>query len=137
MMAMSVTDSRKIALKYANIVRHMMHDKRSVDAIDTAKKYAAGEATNEQVEIARIGACDAMCNVPTLSEECRAASAAYDAIAAHAVVDNGSFESVAVANSHANCAKMHATRALSIDRGVSYTEARDEIKKLMLRDEVE
>jgi hypothetical protein len=43
----------------ARQVQHLMTDKRSIDALDVAEKYANGLASKEELDLARISAWDA------------------------------------------------------------------------------
>ena len=50
---------RLFAIWCARQVQHLMRDKRSLDALDVAERYANGEATNEELDAARDAAWDA------------------------------------------------------------------------------
>jgi hypothetical protein len=60
---------RHFAVDCAETVRHLMADPRSVQALDVARRYANGQATEAELSAARAAASDA-------------ASAAYDAASA-------------------------------------------------------
>ncbi len=52
-------DIRLFAVKCARNVQHLMTDKRSLDALDVAERYANGMATQAELDAARAAAWDA------------------------------------------------------------------------------
>lgn len=50
---------RLFAVWCARQVQHLMKDQRSIDALDVAERYANGEATEQELEMARAAAWDA------------------------------------------------------------------------------
>ena len=52
-------EKRLFAVWCARQVQHLMHDQRSIDALDVAEKYANGEATEDELRDARGAARDA------------------------------------------------------------------------------
>jgi len=50
---------RLFAVYCARDVQHLMNDKRSLNALDVAEKYAIGQATDDELDAARAAAWDA------------------------------------------------------------------------------
>lgn len=55
-------EKRLYAVWCARQVQHLMKDKRSIDALDTAERFANGLATQEELDAARAAAGGAACN---------------------------------------------------------------------------
>ena len=78
-----------LAATMANTVRHLMMDQRSIDAVDTALRYAHGEATEEDLSNAALAAdaadaADAAAWAAAEAAAAEAAGAAAEAAAAEA-----------------------------------------------------
>jgi len=52
-------EKRLYAVRCARAVQHLMTDKRSLDALDVAERFANGEATEQEMDAARAAAWDA------------------------------------------------------------------------------
>ena len=72
---------RLFAVWCAGQVQHLMKDQRSIDALDVAERYANGEATEEELEVARAAArsATAYADAAAWSTAGTAATAAYAA----------------------------------------------------------
>ena len=70
---------RLFAVWCARQVQHLITDPRSIAAIDTAEKYANGQATNEELATARDAAWDAACATAGDAAGYAARDAAWDA----------------------------------------------------------
>ena len=56
-------EMRLFAVECARSVQHLMTDKRSLDAIDVAERFANGKATQQELNAARDAARDAQANL--------------------------------------------------------------------------
>jgi len=74
---------RLLAVRWARSVQHLLTDKRSLDAISVAEKYANGEATEEELTIARDSAWEAVQGSSRVATK-HAACVAWDATSFYA-----------------------------------------------------
>ena len=74
----------ELSVRFAERVKHLMKDQRSIDALEVAKRYAEGNATDEELEQAA-------------DDATHAAHAAYAAVAADAYDADAAADAVAVA----------------------------------------
>ena len=72
-------DIRLFAVKCARNVQHLMTDKRSLDALDVAERYANGMATQAELDAARAAAWDAARAAAWAAAWAAARAAAWDA----------------------------------------------------------
>ena len=95
---------RIMAVKFARTVQHLMEDKRSIDALDTAEKYAKGQATKQELDAAYAAA--------TAAYDAAYAAAAYAAsAAAHAAYATAAYAASAYAAAAAYAAATDAAAA--------------------------
>ena len=83
-------DDRKLTLakfKCANQVRHLMKDKRSIDALDAAEKYGNGEISREELITAAYAAAYAAAAADAAAYAAAYAAAAAADAAAYAAAD--------------------------------------------------
>jgi len=92
---------RLFAVWCARQVEHLLTDKRSIEAINVAEKYAHGEATEQELEIARAAAAAAT------EDSARAEAAAWAAARA---------EAMAAARAAARAAAAAAAWAAAIEK---------------------
>ena len=77
-------DSRLFAVWCARQVQHLMNDERSINALDVAEKFANGEATQDDLDAARVAAWDAAMAAASDAASDAARAAASDAARAAA-----------------------------------------------------
>jgi len=70
---------RLYAVWCAKQVKHLMADKRSIDAIDIAERHANGQATDDELAAARDAAWDAARAAARVAARAAARAAAWDA----------------------------------------------------------
>ena len=70
---------RLFAVWCARQVQHLLTDPRSIKAIDVAERYANGEATKEELDVAWAAACDAACEAARGATRDAARAAAWAA----------------------------------------------------------
>ena len=75
---------RHLAVDFAEQVRHLMADERSVNALDVARRYADGQATREELAAARAAARAAAGAAAWAAARAAAWAAAWDAARAAA-----------------------------------------------------
>ena len=91
-----VRDLRLFAVWCVRMIQHLLTDERSIRVIDVAERFANGDATEEELELARVGAWDAYAASNTAHSVAQsvaqsvAHSAAY--FAARAIVDTKRLE---------------------------------------------
>ena len=76
---------RLFAVRIARTVQHLMTDQRSIDALDVSERHANGEATDEELRIAKDGSREAAMGLSGVAWAAADAARAT-AIAAAAVV---------------------------------------------------
>jgi hypothetical protein len=122
-------DDRKLTLamfKCANQVRHLMEDKRSIDALDAAEKYGNGKISREELNEAAVSAAVA------------AAAASYSAYASYASYSAAyaaAYAAVAFAAAASSAAYAAASAAAASARTKSLNKSAD-ICREILTDEV-
>lgn len=72
-------DERLFAVRCARKVQHLMKDRRSLDALDVAERFANGYATEEELSAAWAAAMDAAMDVAMAAVRAAAWAAARDA----------------------------------------------------------
>lgn len=83
---------RLMAVRFAREVQHLMKDQRSINALDVAERHATGQATDEELEAARVAAVEAWAATRSL-----AAQAAAWAVSAWAWVTSWAWAAEAAA----------------------------------------
>ena len=101
---------RLFAVWCASQVQHLMKDQRSIDALDVAERYANGEATEEELEIAR-EAANAAYTAAARDAAWAVSAAAYYARAADSAAMAAARDAAwAAAASAASAAALYAAR---------------------------
>ena len=72
-------DARLYAVWCARQVQHLMTDNRSINALDVAEKYANGEASQNELDAARVAAWDAAMVAARAAARVAAWDAAWEA----------------------------------------------------------
>jgi hypothetical protein len=106
-------EKRLYAVWCARQVQHLMTDERSVKALDVAERYANGEASDEELKMARFAASDAASDVACNAVYAAAYDAAYAAAYAAYTVSHNMCA--------AYCATYHAAYAAARAAYAAYT----------------
>jgi len=122
----------------ANQVRHLMTDKRSLNALDVAYKYAIGEASNEELETSANAAYVAAAAINATASAINAAACAADAAActADAAAGSAGVSYAADASDAAACAADATDVARFNARFKMRSICADEIRKVINWNEI-
>ena len=112
---------RLFAVWCARQVQHLMKDKRSIDALDVAERYASGLATRDELEASRKAAYAAYAAANAAADAADAAYAA--ACAANAAADAANAANAAVHAAYAACAANAAAYAAFAANAAAYAAA--------------
>lgn len=110
---------RLFAVSCARRVRYLMTDKRSLDVLDVAEKYAHGEVSGEELDAARDAAWHAASAAWHAASAASAASAERAARAAIAAADAAEL-SAAYAAAYAAAAATDSTESIVLDVEVEW-----------------
>ena len=112
---------RHFAVDCAERVKHLMTDPRSLDALGVARRHAMGEATDAELDAARVAAWDAAWDAARAAAWAAARAAAW--AAANDAASDAAGAAGAAAWDAASDAARAAERAWQAERIIQLTEA--------------
>ena len=118
---------RLFAVWCARQVQHLMKDQRSIDALDVAERYANGEATDTELEVARDAARSATAYADAAARSAAGATAGTAAAAAYAATYAAAYAYAAYA---AGDAARSATRSARSARTAIETKQEAELRRI-------